>query len=105
MWFYCYNSIVINFMEAKMLKLTKHALQRMNQRGITKNMIELALDYGKFVKDKVILSRKEIKKIIKKYPDLKSKLLKLFDSKGLVVVFDNDYIITVYKPQKGFIHV
>jgi hypothetical protein len=92
-------------MEAKMLKLTKHALQRMNQRGITKNMIELALDYGKFVKDKVILGRKEIKKIIKKYPTLKSKLLKLFDSKGLVVVFDNNYIITVYKPQKGFIHV
>jgi len=88
-----------------MLKLTKHALQRMNQRGITKNMIELALDYGKFVKDKVILGRKEIKKIIKKYPTLKSKLLKLFDSKGLVVVFDNNYIITVYKPQKGFIHV
>jgi len=105
MYFYCYNSIVTNFMEAKMLKLTKHALQRMNQRGITKNMIELALDYGKFVKDKVILGRKEIKKIIKKYPTLKSKLLKLFDSKGLVVVFDNNYIITVYKPQKGFIHV
>jgi len=53
----------------------------------------------------VILGRKEIKKIIKKYPTLKSKLLKLFDSKGLVVVFDNNYIITVYKPQKGFIHV
>jgi hypothetical protein len=88
-----------------MLQFSSHALARMNQRGITKNMIELALDYGKFVKDKVILSRKEIKKIIKKYPDLKSKLLKLFDSKGLVVVFDNDYIITVYKPQKGFIHV
>ena len=88
-----------------MLQFSRHALARMNQRGITKNMIELALDYGKFVKDKVILGRKEIKKIIKKYPDLKSKLLKLFDSKGLVVVFDNDYIITVYKPQKGFIHV
>ena len=88
-----------------MLQFSRHALARMGQRGITKNMIELALDYGKFVKDKVILGRKEIKKIIKKYPTLKSKLLKLFDSKGLVVVFDNNYIITVYKPQKGFIHV
>lgn len=87
-----------------MLQFTKHALARMNQRGITKDMVELALDYGKFVKDKVVLSRKEIKKLIKKYPVLKSKLLKLFDSKGLVVVFENDYIITVYKPQKGLIH-
>jgi len=87
-----------------MLQFTKHALARMNQRGITKEMVELALDYGKFVKDKVVLGRKEIKKLIKKYPALKSKLLKLFDSKGLVVVFENNYIITVYKPQKGLIN-
>jgi len=87
-----------------MLQFTKHALARMNQRGITRDMVELALDYGKFVKDKVVLGRKEIKKLIKKYPSLKSKLLKLFDSKGLVVVFENNYIITVYKPQKGLIN-
>ncbi len=86
-----------------MLQFTKHALARMNQRGITKDMVELTLDYGRFVKDKVVLGRKEIKKLIEKYPALKSKLLKLFDSKGLVVVFENDYIITVYKPQKGLI--
>jgi len=87
-----------------MLQFTKHALARMNQRGITKDMVELALDYGRFVKDKVVLGRKEIKKLIKKSPALKSKLLKLFDSKGLVVVFENNYIITVYKPQKGLIN-
>ncbi len=87
-----------------MLQFTKHALKRMNQRGITKDMVELALDYGRFVKDKVVLGKKEIKKLIKKYPDLKGKLLKLFDSKGLVVVLENNYIITVYKPQKGLIH-
>jgi len=87
-----------------MLQFTKHALTRMNQRGITKDMVELALDYGRFVKDKVVLGKKEIKKLIKNYPALKSKLLKLFDSKGLVVVFEDNYIITVYKPQKGLIH-
>ena len=87
-----------------MLQFTKHALARMNQRGITKHMVELALDYGKFIKDKVILGRKEIKKLIKKYPHLKKDLLKLFDTKGLVVVFEDNYIITVYKPQKGLIH-
>jgi hypothetical protein len=93
-----------NLKEKKMLKFTKHALARMNQRGITKDMIELALNYGKFARDKIILGRKEIKKLMKKYPDLKSKLLKLFDSKGLVVVFENNYIITVYKPKKGLIN-
>jgi len=87
-----------------MLQFTKHALARMSQRGITKDMVELALDYGRFIKDKVVLGKKEIKKLIKKYPALKSKFLKLSDSKGLVVVFEDNYIITVYKPQKGFIH-
>ena len=87
-----------------MFQFTKHALARMSQRGITKEMIELALEYGRFVKDKVVLGRKEIKKLIKKYPALKSRLLKLFDSKGLVIVFEDNYIITVYKPQKGFIN-
>ena len=88
-----------------MLQFTKHALIRMSQRGITKEMIELALDYGRFLKDKIILGRKEIKRVIQKHLNLKSKLLKLFDSKGLVVVFEDSYIITVYKPQNGFVHV
>ncbi|QCI27576.1 DUF4258 domain-containing protein [Caminibacter pacificus] len=87
-----------------MLQFTRHALMRMNQRGITKDMVELALEYGSFVKDKVVLSRKELKKLLKKYPSLKSQLLKLFDSKGLVVVFEDNYIITVYKPKKGLIY-
>jgi len=85
-----------------MLKFTKHAMTRMSQRGITKDMIELTLDYGRLLKDKVVLGKREIKKLIKKYPNLKSKFLKLFDSKGLVVVLEGNYIITVYKPQKGF---
>ena len=85
-----------------MLKFTKHAMTRMSQRGITKDMIELTLDYGRLLKDKVVLGKREIKKLIKKYPNLKSKFLKLFDSKGLVVVLEDNYIITVYKPQKGF---
>lgn len=88
-----------------MLQITKHALIRMSQRGITKDMIELALNYGRFVKDKIILGRKEIKRVIKTHPNLKSKLLKLFDSKGLVVVFEDNFIVTVYKPKNGFVHV
>ena len=85
-----------------MLQFTRHAMTRMSQRGITKDMIELTLDYGRLLKDKVVLGKREIKKLIKKYPNLKSKFLKLFDSKGLVVVLEDNYIITVYKPQKGF---
>ena len=79
--------------------LTYHAEVRINKRGITKDMIELALDYGRFVKDKVIFGKREAKKLLNKFKkskDMKSKLLKIMDKGGVVLVVDND-IITAYK--------
>ncbi len=79
--------------------MTYHAEVRINQRGITKEMIELALDYGRFVKDKVVFGKREIKKMLNKFrksKEMKSKLLKIMDKGGIVVVIDND-IITAYK--------
>ncbi len=81
-----------------MIKFTKHALQRMNQRGITREMIELVIEYGQYQKDKVILKSRDIKKLIKKVStEIKSKLMKLLDKGGLVVVLSDDCaVITVY---------
>jgi len=78
---------------------TYHAQVRVNQRGITKDMIELALDYGRFVKDKVIFGKREAKKLLNKFrksKEMKSKLLKIMDKGGIVLVIDNE-IITAYK--------
>jgi len=78
---------------------TYHAQVRVNQRGITKDMIELALDYGKYVKDKVIFGKREAKKLLNKFrksKEMKSKLLKIMDKGGVVLVVDNG-IITAYK--------
>ena len=85
-----------------MLQLTKHALQRMNQRGITLEMIELALEYGRYCQDRVTLVSRDIKKLIKKVPnDVKSKLLKVLDKGGLVVVLSEQYaVITVFNKFK-----
>jgi len=81
-----------------MLEFTKHAEIRMNQRGISKEMIELTLEYGQCIKDKVILNSNDIKKLLLKVSKLiKSKLLKIMDKGGLVVVLSDDYaVITVY---------
>jgi len=87
-----------------MYSFTKHAIMRMNQRGITRNMIELTLNYGKSIKDKIALTRKEINKLIKKYPQLKQDFIKLLDKGGLILVVKNNYIITLYKPKKGIIN-
>ncbi len=85
-----------------MLQFTKHAITRMNQRGISKEMIELTLEYGKCVKDKVILKSNDIKKLLSRVSkSIKSKLLKIMDKGGLVVVLSDEYaVITVYNKYK-----
>lgn len=85
-----------------MLEFTKHGKTRMNQRGITLEMIELTLEYGKYIKDKVILKSKDIKDILSKVSEVKkTKLLKILDKGGLVVVLSDDYVvITVYNKDK-----
>ena len=84
-----------------MITFTKHALQRMNQRGVTKEMIELTIEYGQYQKDKIILKSRDIKKLISKVSkDIRSKLMKLLDKGGLVVVLSDDCtVITVYNKQ------
>jgi len=85
-----------------MLAFTKHAMSRMNQRGISKEMIDLTLVYGKCINDRVILKSRDIKKLLHKVSrEVKSKLLKILDKGGLVVVLSDDYaVITVYNKFK-----
>jgi hypothetical protein len=40
------------------MNITRHGHQRMNQRGITKTMIELAIHHGTPKQDKYILNKK-----------------------------------------------
>jgi S-adenosylmethionine:tRNA-ribosyltransferase-isomerase (queuine synthetase) len=82
-----------------MITFTKHGMARMNQRGITKEMIDLTIEYGQYRKDKIILKSRDIKKLITKVTkELKAKLMKLLDKGGLVVVLSDDCaVITVYR--------
>ncbi|SFV63606.1 hypothetical protein MNB_SV-13-653 [hydrothermal vent metagenome] len=87
-----------------MITFTKHGTRRMNQRGVTKEMIELTIEYGKYIQDKIILRAREIRKLIPKVSqDIKNKLLKLLDKGGLVVVLSDDCaVITVYRRTSAF---
>lgn len=89
-----------------MIAVTIHGMARMNQRGITKEMIEIVLEYGDYIQDKVILNSRKLKKLIKKVSkSLKSKLLKLLDKGGLVVVLgDNNVLITTYNHNRKHFH-
>ncbi len=75
---------------------TKHLSDRMNQRGINKRMLELVLEDGINKKDKVVLDKKNISKLIKEIDSYRKDLFKLMDKSGLVVVVNNDTLITTY---------
>lgn len=81
-----------------MIRFTTHGMTRMNQRGITKEMIELTLEYGEYYKDKIILKSRAIKRLLTKVSkEIKAQLIKLLDKGGLVVVLSDECaVITVY---------
>jgi len=70
--------------------------QPARQRGITKKMIDLTLEYGKVKGDKIRLGTRRIKELLRTKSELKSELLKLMDKGGLVVVFSGATLITAY---------
>ncbi len=79
---------------------TLHINQRARQRGITKRMIELTLEYGEVQSDKVRLGTKRIKKLFQNHKqitqDFKRDMLKILDKGGLVVVVSGAAMITAY---------
>ena len=78
------------------MKQTHHVNQRMNQRGITKAMIDFTLDYGVVKGDRWVLNRKEVDKTIKQLEATLRTARKLRDKGGVVVVADNESVITAY---------
>lgn len=78
------------------MQQTVHMNQRMNQRGITMDMVDLALEYGEIERDRWVLNRKGVERTIK---DLEHRLRtakKVLDKGGVVVVSDGDALITAY---------
>ena len=95
------------------LNETLHYRTRCSQRGISKEMIETALIYGKInpAGDKVSLNRKKILKEIEiinkklklnegnivELMDNRTRLLKVLDKKKcLTLVIEDNYLITAY---------
>ena len=58
---------------------TKHIGKRMNQRGISKHMVELALTYGVPVQDKYVLNRKQAKQLLEEKRRETRELMKVID--------------------------
>lgn len=80
----------------RMMKWTIHAQQRMNQRGINREMMELVMEYGKIDLDKRVLGRKDYQFLLARMQKQMKVLKKIIDKGGIVVIAENDNLITTY---------
>ena len=91
-----FSKLVKTKLKGVNVKTTKHSLARMSQRGLTKQLIELVVEFGKDRGDKVILNKKMTQKVISEIDCLRKELVKIIDKGGVTVVMDNGSIITAY---------
>lgn len=85
----------MNFKEGDMQQ-TLHMDQRMSQRGITMDMVDLTLEYGDVKGDKWVLNRKGLDKTIRELEAALRTAKKLRDKGGIVVVTEESALITAY---------
>ena len=75
---------------------TKHFRERMNQRGITKEMIDIVFRFGEITGDTIILSKRLISDLMSENTACKSILLKILDKGGICLIFKDNRLITIY---------
>ena len=75
---------------------TRHIQQRMSQRCITKEMIDIAMNFGKVKGDRVIFNRKGIDALLTELEKMKKNALKMRERGGVVVVNVDNFELTTY---------
>ena len=82
---------------------TQHIQQRMSQRGVSRDMVELVLTHGRPGQDKYILGRKEASQRLELLQRESQLLKKVLDKGGVVVVAEGEALITTYNyaPRHG----
>lgn len=78
------------------MKLSKHARIRMGQRGIPGGMIELARKHGRIEGDQWVLDRREARAALDGLMAERAALLKVLDKGGVVVVEEDNVVVTTY---------
>ena len=79
-----------------MAHLTKHIAARMSQRGISCEMIALARSFGEFEGDRLVLNPARLVSLLERLRVMERTTMKLIDKGGIVVVEDDDALITTF---------
>lgn len=78
------------------MQTTAHIQKRMSQRGIKGKMLDIVLEHGRLEQDKHILGRKDAIKLLEELREQEAAVKKIIDKGGMVVISDNDTLITTY---------
>lgn len=78
------------------MHISQHAGQRMNQRGISRRLVDFALRYGRIEGNKHVLDRNESRRIIEALTEELRLAKRVMDKGGITVVEGGDTLITTY---------
>jgi hypothetical protein len=76
--------------------MTKHMNARMNQRGITRQLVDLALAHGDWNHDECRLDPKRLRMLISDLDALRASALRALDKGGVAVVETGGKLVTTY---------
>jgi len=76
--------------------MTLHMDVRMNQRGITADLVNLALQHGEWRGDRCRLDRKGLRQLIAAIDQTRAAVIRAHDKGGIVVVEADGQLITTY---------
>jgi hypothetical protein len=88
------------------MHISQHAGVRMNQRGISRRLVEFALRHGRVIGNKHVVDRNESRRIIEALEEELRLAKRVLDKGGIAVVEGADTVITAYNvlPFRGRRH-
>lgn len=78
------------------MHMTQHISQRMSQRGITRNLVDFVVTHGETEGDRFIINRKVAQRLLESLQEQQRLIKKILDKGGVVVVTNEDALITTY---------
>jgi hypothetical protein len=78
------------------MKKTRHFEVRQNQRGVSDHMLDLILEFGDTLGDRVYLDKKKVEKLIDEMRRFDKELKRISDKNGIIVVIEDDSMITTF---------
>jgi Domain of unknown function (DUF4258) len=84
------------------MSISRHADQRMNQRGITRRLVDFTLRHGRVEGDRHVLDRREARRVIAELQEQLRLALQVMDKGGVAVVEAEGTIVTTYNVDPAF---